>query len=62
MVIDAAPGSELAHWLQRGGVTAAIIRPDRTVLRAGRRLSGLCDAVPRFVLSGNSDSADGERR
>lgn len=62
VVIDAAPGSELAHWLQRGGVTAAIIRPDRTVLRAGRRLSGLCDAVPRFVLSGNSDSADGERR
>lgn len=62
VVVDAPPGSELARWLRRSGVTAAVIRPDRTVLRAGRRLSVLCDAVPRFVLSGNGDSADGERR
>lgn len=62
VVIDAPPGSELARWLHRGGVTAAVIRPDRTVLRAGRRLSALVDAVPRFALSGNSNSADSERR
>ena len=34
VAIIAAPGSELARWLRRGGATAAIIRPDRTVMRA----------------------------
>jgi 3-(3-hydroxy-phenyl)propionate hydroxylase len=41
--------SELGRWLRRGGATAAIIRPDRTVMQAGRRLSSLCDAVPSFT-------------
>ena len=44
----AEPGSELARWLRRGRATAAVIRPDRTVLCAGRDLSALCAAVPRF--------------
>jgi 3-(3-hydroxy-phenyl)propionate hydroxylase len=44
----ADPGSELARWLRRGRATAAIIRPDRTVMCAGRNLSALCDAVPPF--------------
>lgn len=42
-------GSELAHWLRRGRATAAIIRPDRTVMCAGRDLNALCAAVPRFA-------------
>lgn len=41
----AEPGSELATWLRRGRATAAIIRPDRTVLRAGRDVSALCQAL-----------------
>jgi len=41
--------SELARWLRRGRATAAIIRPDRTVMCAGRNLSALCEAVPRFT-------------
>jgi 3-(3-hydroxy-phenyl)propionate hydroxylase len=41
------PDSELAQWLRRGHATAAVIRPDRTVMHAGRRLSELCDALPR---------------
>ena len=44
----AEPGSELARWLRRGRATAAIIRPDRTAMCAGRDLSALCAAVPRF--------------
>jgi 3-(3-hydroxy-phenyl)propionate hydroxylase len=48
----APPGSELARWLRRGRATAAIIRPDRTVMRADRDLSALCAAVPRFQTSG----------
>jgi 3-(3-hydroxy-phenyl)propionate hydroxylase len=42
----AAPGSALAQWLRRGRASAAIIRPDRTVMRAGRNLSKLCTAMP----------------
>ncbi|MCV7125099.1 bifunctional 3-(3-hydroxy-phenyl)propionate/3-hydroxycinnamic acid hydroxylase [Mycobacterium lacus] len=57
VIVDAPPGSELARWLQGGGVTAAVIRPDRTVMRAGRQLTTLCASVPRFVLSRNGDSA-----
>jgi len=45
----AQPGSELAQWLRRGHATAAIIRPDRTVMGAGRNLSRLCAAMPAFT-------------
>lgn len=44
----AAPGGELARWLRRGRATAAVIRPDRTVMCASRDLSALCAAMPRF--------------
>jgi 3-(3-hydroxy-phenyl)propionate hydroxylase len=49
-VITAEPGTELAQWLRSGRATAAIIRPDRTVLQTSRRLAPLCAAVPRFML------------
>ncbi len=42
----AAPDSELATWLCRGRADAAIIRPDRTVMRAGRDLAVLFDSLP----------------
>jgi 3-(3-hydroxy-phenyl)propionate hydroxylase len=45
----AAPGSELARWLRRGNATAAIVRPDRTVMCAGRNLNAMCATIPRFV-------------
>ena len=48
VAITAAPGGELARWLRRGGATAAVIRPDRTVMRAGGRPAALCDEVPPF--------------
>ena len=41
-VLVAQPGSALAAWLRRGGATAAIVRPDRTVMRAGRDVAALC--------------------
>jgi 3-(3-hydroxy-phenyl)propionate hydroxylase len=44
----AAPGTELARWLRQGRACAAIVRPDRTVMRAGRALGALCDALPRY--------------
>jgi 3-(3-hydroxy-phenyl)propionate hydroxylase len=56
-VVNAAPGGELVRWLQHAKATAAIIRPDRTVMQAGRRLSALCDAIPSFRLPANADTA-----
>ena len=40
------PDGELGQWLLGGRVTAAILRPDRTVMRAGRDLSALCESIP----------------
>ena len=42
----ADPDGVLAGWLRRGHATVAVIRPDRSVLCAGRNLAALCDAVP----------------
>ncbi len=44
----AEPGGALADWLHRGRASAALVRPDRTVLRAGSDVSALCDALPAF--------------
>jgi 3-(3-hydroxy-phenyl)propionate hydroxylase len=46
LVTDATP--ELAAWLHGGHATAAIIRPDGTVMRAGNDVSALTAAMPRF--------------
>ena len=49
VVVQAPPGTELAHWLRTGRSTTAIVRPDRTVLRAGRNVADICNAVPEFA-------------
>jgi 3-(3-hydroxy-phenyl)propionate hydroxylase len=49
--------SELGCWLRRGGATAAIIRPDRTVMQSGRRASIVCDAVPSFMPAVKEEKA-----
>jgi 3-(3-hydroxy-phenyl)propionate hydroxylase len=48
VVVMAEPGSALASWLRRGHAAAAIVRPDRTVMLADRRLAPLCAALPEF--------------
>jgi 3-(3-hydroxy-phenyl)propionate hydroxylase len=50
----AGAGTELADWLRRGHSTAAIIRPDRTVMRAGTNLTELCGFVPTFTANSGS--------
>ncbi len=42
VVLVAQPGSALDAWLRRGRATAAIVRPDRTVMRTGRDVATLC--------------------
>jgi 3-(3-hydroxy-phenyl)propionate hydroxylase len=49
-IVHAAPGSDLARWLRRHHVTAAVVRPDRTVMFAGRDLDSVCRAVPLYLL------------
>ena len=47
-LVVAEPGTELHRWLRRGGAHAAIVRPDGTVLRAGRDLTSVCVHLPTF--------------
>jgi 3-(3-hydroxy-phenyl)propionate hydroxylase len=42
-------GSALHTWLASARATAAIVRPDHTVMRSGRDLAELCASVPRFL-------------
>ena len=55
VVLVAQPGSALDVWLRRGRATAALVRPDRTVMRAGRDLAALC-AWTATVLRGEAFS------
>ena len=47
-VFVTAPDSEVGEWLREGRATAAIVRPDRTVMLAGRDVSRLCAELPSF--------------
>ena len=55
-VVLAAPGSDLDGWLRKGRASAAIVRPDRAVMQAGRSVEALCRAMPVFGgVKGASD-------
>jgi 3-(3-hydroxy-phenyl)propionate hydroxylase len=54
VVVTALPGTELNFWLREGRATAAVVRPDRTVLCASRNLTEICDAVPVFASPADS--------
>jgi 3-(3-hydroxy-phenyl)propionate hydroxylase len=50
-VLHAAPNSELDHWLDRARSAGALVRPDGTVMRAGRDVTALCRwYFDRFAL------------
>ena len=48
-VLEVHTGSALYQWLADGKAAAALVRPDFTVLRAGRDVAELCEAAPMFV-------------
>ncbi|MGY4766785.1 bifunctional 3-(3-hydroxy-phenyl)propionate/3-hydroxycinnamic acid hydroxylase MhpA [Kribbella sp. CWNU-51] len=50
-VLEVQPDSPLYNWLADGNAAAALVRPDFTVLRAGRDVAGLCAAAPRFLVT-----------
>ena len=47
-VLEVDAASELGTWLADGHSVAALLRPDHTVMRAGRDLAALTLATPRF--------------
>lgn len=53
-VVTTQPGSALAAWLRTGRATTAVVRPDRTVLCAGRDVSETCSAVPVFTVGADA--------
>jgi len=50
-LIEAPAGSPLHAWLSAAHVTAALVRPDHTVARAGRDVGAICAAVPRLCVA-----------
>lgn len=56
-VLVAEADSPLGSWLRKGGADAALVRPDRTVARAGRDLAALC-AWTATVLNAARRQAD----
>ena len=50
-VVLAAPGSELDGWLRKGRASAAIVRPDRAVMQAGRSVEAICEPCRCFTES-----------
>jgi 3-(3-hydroxy-phenyl)propionate hydroxylase len=50
-VYIAETGSELARWLGRAHARAAVVRPDRTVMCAGRDAATLCARMPTFAVT-----------
>ncbi len=49
-VVEVRPGSPLYQWLADGNAAVALVRPDFTVMRAGRDVTRVCEAAPRFSV------------
>ena len=43
-----------APWLADGKATAALVRPDFTVMRAGRDVAALCEEAPSFLVAADA--------
>ncbi|MBB3600527.1 3-(3-hydroxy-phenyl)propionate hydroxylase [Mycolicibacterium sp. BK556] len=55
----ASPGSALAQWLRNGHAGAAIIRPDRTVVRAGRDVGELARLLGCYLVAVHENEGAG---
>lgn len=47
VLLTAGPGTDLRHWLRRGGAIAALVRPDGPVLCTAKDTGHLCAALGR---------------
>jgi len=53
-VVTAHAGTELDLWLRAGRAAVAVVRPDRTVLCAGRDLTEMLNSVPVFATGADT--------
>jgi 3-(3-hydroxy-phenyl)propionate hydroxylase len=53
-VLVVSSGSALATWLEEANARAALVRPDLTVMAAGRDVGELCALAPRFTVGGGA--------
>jgi 3-(3-hydroxy-phenyl)propionate hydroxylase len=60
-VVSVAEDSVLGRWLKQGRATAAIVRPDGAVMRAGRNGQALVDAVPSFSVGQFAEAESTQR-
>lgn len=51
VLVPAYPGTELDLWLRNSRVRAALVRPDKTVMRAGRDIDEILCGVPFFAMN-----------
>ncbi|MGE5696525.1 MAG: bifunctional 3-(3-hydroxy-phenyl)propionate/3-hydroxycinnamic acid hydroxylase [Candidatus Sericytochromatia bacterium] len=57
VLVPAHPGTELDLWLRNSRARAALVRPDKTVMRAGRDIDEILRAVPFFAMhTANTDA------
>jgi 3-(3-hydroxy-phenyl)propionate hydroxylase len=56
--VHAPAGSQLHDWLTGGRATAALVRPDRTVMSAAGDVASICAATPTLVLAGERGQPD----
>jgi len=50
-VLEVQPGSPLHQWLANGRAAAALVRPDFTVMWAGRDVERICGRAPKFLVA-----------
>ena len=50
VAIEAPAGTPLHRWLTHHRVSEALVRPDRTVMAAGRDVASLCTMIPALPL------------
>ena len=50
-VLEVQPGSPLHQWLASGKASAALVRPDFTVMWAGRDVAQICEGAPKFLVA-----------
>jgi 3-(3-hydroxy-phenyl)propionate hydroxylase len=55
--LEVRPGSALHQWLADGRASAALVRPDFTVMRAGRDVGDICAAAPKFLPAASMPAA-----
>jgi hypothetical protein len=54
VLVTTSAGTDLHQWLRGAKATSALVRPDGTVMRAGRNLTEVCSALASVRVSGRT--------